>query len=152
MQKPVFKLLIILISLVIFPAQKAVAVEEINLGYFSDIAMDGYDAVDYFTQSKPVKGKQDYSYRWKDATWLFSSEANLKQFIASPDAFAPQYGGYCSNQMSLGNLSDIDPDVWRIIDNRLYLFGHDNGRVRWSKKTKQRITKADHHWQSYLDK
>ena len=139
-----------LISLL--PLHQAQAVEEINLGYFSDVAMDGYDAVDYFTRSKPVKGKKIYSYVWKQASWLFSSESNLKQFIASPEAFAPQYGGYCSNQMSLGNLSDIDPDVWHIIDNKLYLFGHDDGRQRWSTKTNQRISKANHHWQSHLDK
>ena len=34
-----------------------------------------------------------------------------QRFTASPEAFAPQYGGYCSNQMSLGNLSDIGTKV-----------------------------------------
>ena len=152
MQKAGFILILVLFSLSLMPVQQARAVDEINLGYFSDVAMNGYDAVDYFNQSKPVKGKEKYAYVWKEATWLFSSEANLNQFIATPEAFAPQYGGYCSNQMSLGNLSDIDPVVWRIIDNKLYLFGHDNGRVRWTSKTEQRISEADNHWRSYLKK
>ena len=152
MQKAGSFLLLVLIFLTMMPLQQARAVDEINLGYFSDLAMDGYDAVDYFNQSKPVKGKKAYSYVWKQATWLFSSEANMKQFITTPEAFAPQYGGYCSNQMSLGNLSDIDPGVWRIIDKKLYLFGHDAGRVRWAGKTEQRISEADHHWRSYLIK
>jgi len=52
--------------------------------------------------------------------------------------------------MSLGNLSDIDIEVWRIIDNKLYLFGHDSGRVRWASETDQRISDADQHWRSYL--
>ena len=52
--------------------------------------------------------------------------------------------------MSLGNLSDIDTDVWRIIDDKLYLFGHDEGRVRWASETEQRISDADQHWRSYL--
>ncbi len=152
MKKTGFIPFLVLISLVIMPLQQAQAFEKINPGYLSDVAMDGYDAVGYFNQSKPVKGNKKYSYVWNEATWLFSSEANLKQFIATPVAFAPQYGGYCSNQMSLGNLSDIDPEVWRIIDKKLYLFGHKSGRARWDSKTEQRISKADSYWQSYLKK
>ena len=70
--------------------------------------------------------------------------------MAGAESYSPQYGGYCSNQMSLGNLSDIDVEVWRIIDNKLYLFGHDSGRVRWASETDQRILKANQHWRSYL--
>ena len=52
--------------------------------------------------------------------------------------------------MSLGNLSDIDPEIWRIIDNKLYLFGHEEGRVRWVRETDQRILDGDYYWNSYL--
>jgi hypothetical protein len=52
--------------------------------------------------------------------------------------------------MSLGNLSGIDPEVWRIINNKLYLFGHEAGRVRWKTDTKDRISTANQHWQTYL--
>ena len=41
--------------------------------------------------------------------------------------------------MSLGNLSDIDTKVWRIIDNKLYFFGQDSGRKRWASETSERI-------------
>jgi hypothetical protein len=140
----------LMVSLLTINAPSAIAFEEINMSYFEGMALDGYDPVSYFTESKAVKGNKSYSLEWKSATWLFSSAANRQIFVEDPAAFAPQYGGYCSNQMSLGNLSDIDTDVWRIIDNRLYLFGHDSGRVRWGSETRQRIVDADHHWQSYL--
>lgn len=128
------------------------AFEEINTSYFGGVALDGYDAVSYFTQSEAVRGNKSYAAEWKGATWLFSSDANRQLFTDDPAAFAPQYGGYCSNQMSLGHLSDIDTEVWRIIDNKLYLFGHDSGRVRWASETDQRISDADRHWDSYLDR
>jgi len=96
------------------------------------------------------KGDKAHVITWKGATWLFTSDANRQRFTASPEAFAPQYGGYCSNQMSLGNLSDIDTKVWRIIDNKLYFFGHDSGRKRWASETSERISDADQHWDSYL--
>jgi hypothetical protein len=145
-----FPLFLILVSLLILPVRTGLAFEEINLGYFSGVALDGYDAVSYFTESKAAKGNEAYTVEWKDATWLFSSNANRQRFVASPEAFAPQYGGYCSNQMSLGNLSDIDVEIWRIIDDKLYLFGHDAGRVRWANETGQRILDADRHWRTYL--
>jgi hypothetical protein len=140
----------LLFPLLILPVPPVLAFEETNVSYFGRVALGGYDAVSYFTESKAVKGSKTYSVEWKDATWLFSSNTNRQRFVASPEAFAPQYGGYCSNQMSLGNLSDIDTDVWRIIDNKLYLFGHDEGRVRWASETDQRISDADQHWRSYL--
>jgi hypothetical protein len=145
-----FPIFLILVSLLILPVGTGLAFEEINIGYFNGVALDGYDAVSYFTESKAAKGNESYTVEWKDATWLFSTNANRQRFVASPEAFAPQYGGYCSNQMSLGNLSDIDVEIWRIIDDKLFLFGHDAGRVRWANETGQRILDADRHWHSYL--
>ncbi len=145
-----FTLFSLLMPLLIMPVRPVLAFEEINMSYFGGVALGGYDAVSYFTDSKADKGNKSYAVKWKDATWLFSNDANRQLFLASPEVYAPQYGGYCSNQMSLGNLSDIDVEVWRIIDNKLYLFGHDSGRVRWASETDQRISEANQHWRSYL--
>lgn len=144
------KLFVPLIPLLSLFAHPVMAFEEINKSYFGGVALGGYDAVSYFINSKAVKGNKAHAAEWKGATWLFSNESNRKKFTANPETFAPQYGGHCSNQMSLGNLSDIDPEVWRIIDNRLYLFGHHAGRVRWEDETSQRVTQADKHWRTYL--
>lgn len=150
MQIPRCAAYLLLMSLMTAPLSPASAFETINTSFFGDLALDGYDAVSYFRESRAVKGNRAYAFEWKGATWLFSSDANRQRFGADPEAFAPQYGGYCSNQMSLGHLSDIDPQIWRIIDHRLYLFGHDAGRDRWASQTDQRIAEADRHWRSYL--
>ena len=150
MQIPRFAPFLFLIPLLTILARPVLAFEEINVSYFGGVALGGYDAVSYFTKSKAVMGNKAYTSKWQGATWLFSTDANRLRFTASPEAFAPQYGGYCSNQMSLGNLSDIDAEVWRIIDDKLYLFGHDAGRVRWASDTDQRILDADRHWHSYI--
>jgi YHS domain-containing protein len=44
--------------------------------------------------NKPVKGSSEFSYKWMDATWRFSSQAHLDLFKAAPEKYAPQYGGY----------------------------------------------------------
>lgn len=58
------------------------------------VALKGYDPVAYFTEGKPVKGSEEYSYRWKDAEWRFSSAGHLALFREDPEKYAPQYGGY----------------------------------------------------------
>jgi hypothetical protein len=143
-------LIVILLPLQVMVAGSAVAFEQTNKSYFGGLALGGYDAVGYFTRAKAVKGMEAHALDWNGARWLFSSAANRARFVAHPQAFAPQYGGYCSNQMSLGNLSDIDPEVWRMIDSKLYLFGHQAGRVRWANGVDRKIDAADGHWARYL--
>ena len=147
----IFRYLLLIPMLALF-APQASAFEEINKSYFGGVALGGYDAVAYFTDARALKGDKSHSVEWKGATWLFSSDANRRLFTASPDMFAPQYGGHCSNQMSLSNLSDIDPEVWRVIDGKLYLFGHEAGRIRWKSETQTRISDADQHWRTYLNR
>jgi len=129
----------------------ALGFDEINKSFVGDIALGGYDAVGYSTEGKALRGSAEFSVEWEGAQWLFANATNRALFLKSPDVYAPQYGGYCSNQMSLGNLSDIDPLVWRVIEGRLYLFGHDAGRVRWKTETRQRIREADSHWLKMTD-
>jgi YHS domain-containing protein len=56
-------------------------------------AIHGYDPVAYFTDEKPVKGDPAHSATYKGATWHFTSVANRDMFTATPEKFAPQYGG-----------------------------------------------------------
>jgi len=58
------------------------------------LAIKGYDAVAYFTKGKPVKGKDEFSFQWKGAMWLFSNREHVDLFAKSPEKYAPQYGGY----------------------------------------------------------
>ena len=39
-----------------------------------------------------------------------------------PTKFLPQFGGYCAFALSKGRLSPVDPDVYKIVDGKLYLF------------------------------
>ncbi|MEX1035936.1 MAG: YHS domain-containing (seleno)protein [Sneathiella sp.] len=129
----------------------AAAFDEVNRSFLGDLAVDGYDSTAYFEKNAPREGADEYTFDYKGATWRFADAKSRDLFAASPDAYAPQYGGYCSNQMSLGNLSDIDPGVWLIYEDKLYLFGHDAGRQRWQQTgIAERIRDADRNWLAYL--
>lgn len=79
--------------LTLLSVQSAWAESFINTNW-RGLAVKGYDVVAYFTMNEPVKGTKAYSYKWKDATWRFSSQEHLDLFKAAPEKYAPQYGGY----------------------------------------------------------
>ena len=58
------------------------------------VAVKGYDPVAYFVVGKPVKGKKEFETSWMGAKWRFSTAEHRDRFTASPEKYAPQYGGY----------------------------------------------------------
>ena len=85
---------IILVALMlIFSADTAFAFDRINETFFG-VAIKGYDTVAYHTEGRAVKGSSEYAHTWNDAKWYFSSAENKDLFIADPERYAPQYGGY----------------------------------------------------------
>ena len=112
------------------------------------IALNGYDPVAYFTESKPVEGKEMFSFTWNEARWLFSSQNNLDDFKANPEKYAPQYGGFCAFGVSEDHKSPTDPSAWTIVDGKLYLNYNRKVRELWSKDIPARISKADKLWPS----
>ena len=106
-------------------------------------AINGYDVVAYFKESKPVKGDTQFNYQWKDANWYFSNKENLETFKADPDKYVPQYGGYCAYGTSEGHKAPTEPDAWTIVDGKLYLNYNKEIKVMWNKNQSELIKKVD---------
>jgi len=114
---------------------------------FSGNAIKGYDTVSYFKQGKAEKGKKEFSTKYNDATWLFSSAENLQLFQANPKKYVPQYGGYCAYAISEKNsLVSSDPEAWKIINNKLYLNYNKEIQQTWEKDKSNYIKKANANW------
>ena len=116
----------------------------------SNVAIRGADPVAYFTQSDAVMGSPEYEYEWNGATWRFSSTANMEAFKADPEAYAPQYGGYCAKALSEGNLASVDPRAWSIVDGKLYLNYSADVQAQWAEDVPGNIEKADTFWPTVL--
>ncbi len=129
----------------------ALAKDPVSTGTFSDLAVSGYDPVAYFRQGKPVRGQSALEYAWNGATWRFSSMENLAAFKASPQEFAPQYGGYCAWAVSQGYTAKSDPEAWRIVDGKLYLNYSKDIQKRWEQDIPGNIDKADANWPAVLE-
>jgi len=125
---------------------------EIYTGLLSATALGGYDPVAYFTESRAVAGKRDITFKWKGVTWRFATESNRDIFKEKPDAYAPQYGGYCAWAVSRGYTAKGDPRYWKVVDGKLYL-NYDAGVQKdWEKDIPGNIGRADMNWPKVLDK
>jgi YHS domain-containing protein len=109
-------------------------------------AIKGYDPVAFFKESKPVKGSDKFQYKWKDATWLFSTNENLEAFKANPEKYAPQYGGYCAYGTSQGHKAPTQTDTWTVLNDKLYFNYNDKVKELWTKDQANLIKVADEKW------
>ena len=112
----------------------------------NEIAIKGYDPVAYFTQQKAVKGSAFYSYHWDGVTWYFASIEHRDLFKANPQEYVPQYGGYCAWAMSRGYFAGVDPKVWYIYNEKLYLNYNEGIGKKWEKDIPGSIEKGDAQW------
>jgi hypothetical protein len=110
------------------------------------LALHGYDAVAYFDGGKPMLGDAEIAVVHDDATYRFSSNANLDKFIANPAHYMPQFGGFCAFGASVGAKFDGDPQVWRIVDAKLYLNLSKGIQDEWVKDIPGNIAKANKNW------
>lgn len=125
------------------------AEDAIYTGFFSDDAISGYDAVAYFTEGRPVEGLNQYSMDYMGAEWKFASQENLELFQADPEAYAPQYGGYCAWAMSQDYTASTEPDLWTIHDGKLYLNYSESVNDRWKGNMLEFIRQADINWADF---
>ncbi|MEM7571093.1 MAG: YHS domain-containing (seleno)protein [Pseudomonadota bacterium] len=133
------------------PTAPAFAADAVYTKFFSDVAVSGYDPVAYFTDSKPTKGKKSFQTEWNGATWRFASEANLATFKENPEAYAPQFGGYCAWAVSQGYTASADPKQWTVHNGKLYLNYNAEVQADWEKDKDGFIAKAEVNWPSVLE-
>lgn len=112
------------------------------------IAVKGYDVVAYHTDSKAIKGDARYEARFDGVTYHFASEANQITFEAMPNRYLPAYGGYCAYAMSNGDIVDINPKNWSVVNDRLYLNANIFAEALFSLNKQGSIKKADEHWET----
>jgi len=114
-------------------------------------AINGFDPVAYFTAGRPVKGRHGLSATYKGAKYAFATPENRARFLKNPTKYEPQYGGYCAFGVAYGSKSDIDPEVWEIVDGKLYLLINPGTMSIWKKKKRSYIRTADKAWKSIIE-
>jgi hypothetical protein len=135
------------------PLSAAFAADELNVSLGHSIAgkplaMHGYDAVAYFTVGRPTQGSDTLVYVHDGAAYRFANRQNLDAFKANPARYVPAYGGFCAYGVALGKKFDGDPDLWTIVDNKLYLNLNEEIQSKWSQDIAGNIKKANSQWKN----
>jgi hypothetical protein len=90
----------------------------------SGIAIKGYDTVAYLAESRGVRGKEGFEYLYEESRWRFSSAVHRDLFAANQVRYMPRYKGFCASGMIAGRLGSANPEVWKIIDTKLWILLH----------------------------
>ena len=143
---PIVALIVGLFTVVATPAAAKDQVYQSFLG----TAIDGTDPVAYFTEGRPVEGSSEFTHEWNGAKWRFSSAENRAKFVAEPEKYAPQYGGYCAWAVSQGYTASTDPEAWSIVEGKLYLNYSKGVQMQWEADIPGHIAKADQNWPEVL--
>lgn len=113
----------------------------------ANVAVSGYDPVSYFeSEGIPAKGKKDFGVTYNGFDYYFTSADNAEKFEADPTKYAPQFGGHCAWAMSRGRLAPGDPQVYKIVDGKLYLNFSKMVQTTWEKDIPGFLEKANAAW------
>ncbi|MGC4023018.1 MAG: YHS domain-containing (seleno)protein [Cyclobacteriaceae bacterium] len=97
---------------------------------------------------------QEISVTNKGITYLFSTNTNASKFKSAPEKYEPAYGGWCAYAMGeTGEKVKVDPETYKIVDGKLFLFYNfwgNNTLKDWNKNEKALKSKADQNWRKVL--
>jgi YHS domain-containing protein len=134
-----------------FAQNEAKRLSQYNLE--NKIAIQGYDPVAYFKQSKAIKGKKEIATTYLGVIYYFSSQSNKDAFTKNPASYEPQFGGWCAYALgSSGDKVAINPETFKISDGKLYLFYNayfNNTLKSWNKDEVNLKKKAEANWKNF---
>ena len=144
---------VLLLSLPSFLFAQSEDVRKKNFNIKKNVVLEGYDPVSYFDQL-PLEGKEEIHFIYRGINYLFANQANQIKFKTNPEKYEPAYGGWCAYAMGqTGEKVKIDPETFKIIDGKLYLFYNfwgNNTLTDWNKSEKQLKTKGDMNWKKFV--
>lgn len=113
-----------------------------------ELALRGYDPVSYFSPAGPKRGSQSFVVNHAGMTFAFHTRENASLFQSDPERYTPQFGGNCAFGMAFGSKSSVDPNIWKIVDGKLYLHINAGTQRAWLKKQDNYIKRAETAWKT----
>jgi hypothetical protein len=133
--------------LVCFPlTAQAATTERVVANRYTGLAIEGFDPVAYFVDARPVIGREAFEASEAGAVWRFRNEGNRACFVAHPDIYGPQFGGYDPADLARGVTFAGNPRFWLIAGQRLYLFGREENRDAFAADPERLLREANQRW------
>jgi hypothetical protein len=127
-------------------AARASTTERVVIDRTTGLALGGYDPVAYFTDARPLVGQPGFEVSGAGAVWRFRNEGNRAFFLANPEIYGPQFGGYDPTDLARGVTFAGNPQVWLIAGQRLFLFGRAESRDAFAAEPARIIREARQRW------
>jgi hypothetical protein len=127
-------------------AARAATTERIVVNRYSGLAIGGFDPVAYFTESMALPGLPDFEARGGGAVWRFRNEGNRASFVAHPEIYGPQFGGYDPVDLGRGVTYAGNPRLFAVVGQRLYLFGRKENRDAFAAEPARYLKEATTRW------
>jgi len=86
------------------------------------LGMHGVDPVSMFADEAPRLGDAVHTAQHDGVDYYFASAEARQRFEADPEAYLPQFGGFCAFGVFVGKKLDGDVRFADIVDGKLYLF------------------------------
>jgi hypothetical protein len=125
---------------------RAATTERIVVDRITGLAIGGVDPVAYFTDHRMVTGRPEIEASRAGAVWRFQNVDNRRFFLARPDIYAPQFGGYDPVDIARGVTYAGNPRYWLVTGDRLYLFGSENSRTTFAADPAAVLRNAEPRW------
>ncbi len=124
----------------------AATTERVVVNRYTGLAIEGFDPVAYFVDSLPLLGLPQFEASEAGAVWRFRNEGNRASFVAHPDIYGPQFGGYDPVDLARGVTVAGNPRFWVISGQRLYLFGREPNRDAFATDPQRSLQEANSRW------
>ena len=115
-------------------------------GLGRDLMLLGHDPVAYFTLGRPTVGDPGIAAEHEGVSYYFVDQRHRALFVAAPEKYKPQYGGFCASGAAYAVKLGSDPTEWAIRDGRLFIFGDVLGHEYWDLDPAWNIRHADQMW------
>ncbi|RXH26111.1 hypothetical protein XH99_21530 [Bradyrhizobium nanningense] len=127
------------------PAEAATT-ERVVVNRFTGIAIEGFDPVAYFVDGRAVKGNAEFEANLWGAVWRFRNEGNRASFLAHPEIYGPQFGGYDPADIARGVTIAGNPRFFTIAAQRLYLFSREANRDAFAANPERFLYEVGKRW------
>ena len=127
-------------------AARAATTERVVANRYSGLAIEGYDPVAYFVDARPLVGLPEFEASDAGVVWRFRNEGNRASFVAHPDIYGPQFGGYDPVDLARGVTVAGNPRFWLISADRLYLFALEEHRDAFAADSERLLRRANARW------
>jgi YHS domain-containing protein len=108
--------------------------------------LKGADVVAYFSDGRYEQGVPQFKSAYEDVTFHFANAERKAKFDQSPEAFLPQFGGYCADGLVYAIPWGGDANTWKMIDGKLYIFGGQGSKDAFELDEARNVALAQKYW------